>query len=151
MNISTPKMLRDWIKVLSNKVEELSHINEQKDQIIEQQKAQIRRLQGLPAKPVFDSKDKTSELSDSDDDDDDDTPENKMKRRRQAAAKKSRRKKKDLKIDEAKKICVDPDDIDSTFSYKGTRKVLIQDLLFKRNNIEFELEKYYSSKYNKTV
>lgn len=145
IDVASPKSLKNWI-------EELLQINEQKDKIIEQQQAQIRRLQGLPAKPIFDSKDKTSELEDSDDhDDDDDTPENKMRKRRKAAAKKPRRKKKDLKIDETRKISVSPDDIDSTFSYKGSRKVPVQDILFRRNNIEFELEKYYSKTNGKTV
>ena len=144
IDVASPKSLRNWI-------EELLYQNEQKDQIIEQQKAQIRRLQGLPAKPVFNSKDKTSELDNESDDDDDDTPEDKMKKRRKAAAQKPRRKKKDFKIDQTKKIPVSKNDLDSSYVSKGSRKVIIQDILFNRNNIEFELERFYSSIHKKTI
>jgi hypothetical protein len=41
--------------------------------------------------------------------------------------------------------------LDSTFEYKGKRRVIVQDILFQRNNICFELEKYYSSEHHKTV
>jgi hypothetical protein len=41
--------------------------------------------------------------------------------------------------------------MDSSYKYKGTRKVIIQDILFQRNNIEFELEKFYSKKHRHTV
>jgi hypothetical protein len=150
ISLSTPKMLRDWVSVLLNKVEEVEHdkkVLEEKNEIL---KAQVRQLQGLPAKPKFNSADKTSEL-DKDNDDDDDTPENKMRKRRKKAAQKKRRKKKDLIIDKTKKLIVNPDDLDSTFEYKGTRKVIVQDIIFHRNNIEFELEKFYSKEHGKTV
>lgn len=150
IQISTPKMLHDWIAVLLNKVEEVEERSNKQAQEIERLEAQVRKLQVLPAKPKFDSTDKTSEL-DSEDDDDDDTPEDKMKQRRKKAAQKSRRKKKDLQIDVSKKLNVNPDDLDATFEYKGSRKVVVQDILFQRNNIEFELEKFYSKEYAKTL
>ena len=46
---------------------------------------------------------------------------------------------------------MNPDELDASFEYKGTRKVIVQDLLFQRNNIEFELEKFYSKEHGKTV
>ena len=152
MEISTPSMLREWLKTLMNKVEELTQSNQQYQIENERLKAKIRDLQGLPSKPKFASKDKTFDLDkDDDSDDDDDDKKKKMKKKRQDAARKPRRKKDDLEIDETKKVAVDSDLLDSTFDYKGERKVVVQDLIFRRNNIAFLLEKFYSSEHGKTV
>jgi hypothetical protein len=136
-------MLKDWIKALGNKVEELEFSVQSKDKIIEQLEAENRRLKGLPAKPQF--ADKTTELEgkESDDKDKDKKPN--------PGKGHPRRKKHDLAIDLTKQCEVNPDDLDSTYDYKGTRKVIVQDILFQRNNICFELEKYYSAEYQKTV
>ena len=67
MEISTPSMLREWLKRLMNKVEELRNSNQQYQKEVEKLKAENRKLQGLPAKPKFDSKDKTSDLDKNDD------------------------------------------------------------------------------------
>lgn len=148
-------MLRGWVDALVNKVEELEHEKKAMTDKIVRLEAQVRKLQGLPAKPHFDPKDKTSELDKDDEDEDDDdsegSPKNKTGKKRSDAAKKSRRKKKDLAIDVTKKLSVCPDDLDATFEYKGTRKVVVQDILFQRNNIAFELEKFYSREHGKTV
>lgn len=152
LNLSTPKNLYDWVTALLNKVEQVEHDKKVLEEKIERLEAQNRILQGLPAKPKFNSTDKTSELdSDDEDDSDEDSPEDKMKKRRKKAAKKDRRKKKDLKIDITKKMSVDSSDLDSTFEYKGVRQVIVQDILFQRNNIAFELEKFYSKDHRKTV
>jgi len=125
-------MLKDWIKALGNKVEELEFSVQSKDKIIEQLEAENRRLKGLPAKPQF--ADKTTELEgkESDDKDKDKKPN--------PGKGHPRRKKHDLAIDLTKQCEVNPDDLDSTYDYKGTRKVIVQDILFQRNNICFELE-----------
>lgn len=36
-------------------------------------------------------------------------------------------------------------------SIKGTRQVVVQDIIFQRNSIAFELEKFYSKEHGKTV
>jgi hypothetical protein len=151
INLSTPPMLHKWIATLVNKIEEVEQEKKVLKEKVERLEAQNRQLQGLPAKPKFDSKDKTSELDSEDDDDDDETPNDKMKRKRKRAAQKKRRKKKDLIIDKTTKLSVNPDELDASFEYKGTRKVIVQDLLFQRNNIEFELERFYSKEHGKTV
>ena len=160
LELSAPKVLKTWVEQLLDKVENLSDDNIKKDSKINRLEAEIRKLKNLPAKPKFDSSDKTSEL-DKDDEPEpdsgtkkkkkDETPDERMRRLRKAAAKRERRKKKDLKIDLTKKLEVKSEDIDGTFEYKGTRKVVVQNILFQRNNIEFELEKYYSKEYRKTV
>lgn len=151
MELSTPKMLRDWLRTLMDKVEELSQLNREQSEQINRLEAQIKKLQGLPAKPKFNSNDKTSDLDAEDDEDDDDSSDGKKGKKRKKAAQKNRRKKKDLIIDIKKKLAVNPDELDATFEYKGTRKVVVQDILFQRNNIQFELEKFYSKEHGKTV
>jgi hypothetical protein len=143
IDVSTPQMLKDWIKVLGNKVEELEFSVQTKDQIIERLEAENRKLKGLPAKPQF--ADKTTELEGKE-------AEGIDKEKKPNPGKgHPRRKKHDLAIDLNKQCEVNPDDLDSTFEYKGTRKVIVQDILFQRNNICFELEKYYSAEHQKTV
>ncbi len=151
LNLVSPIELKKWVQNLLNKVEEIEHDKKKQAEKIEHLEATIRRLQGLPAKPTFKAKDKTSDLDNDDNDDDDDDKKKKMKKRRSDAAKKKRRKKKDIKIDVTKKLKVNSSDLDATFEYKGTRKVIVQDILFQRNNIAFELEKYYSKEYGRTV
>lgn len=144
-------MLHDWVVALLNKVKEVEYDKKNLEEKNERLEAQVRKLQGLPAKPKFNATDKTSELDSDDNDDDDDSPEDQTKKRRKKAAQKKRRKKKDLKVDITKNMSVNSDDLDSTFEYKGVRKVIVQDILFQRNNIAFELEKFYSKEHGKTV
>jgi len=135
---------------LKNWIEELLQINDQHSEKIERLEAQIRKLQGLPSKPKFKTKDKTSDLDDDDDSGNGKSGGEKPNKRKDAAGK-NRRKKKELEVDLKEKIKVSPSELDATFQYKGTRKVVVQDILFQRNNIEFELEKYYSKEHGKTV
>lgn len=144
-DMATPKKLKEWIGVLSDKVEELTHSNHQQHQKIIELEAQIRKLKGLTSKPEF--KDKTSEF----DKEDDDNKKKSTSKKRSDAAKKERRKKKDLEIDKVERIVVPKDDLDSSFKYKGTRRVVVQDINFNRNNIAFDLEKYHSKKLGKTI
>jgi hypothetical protein len=142
----TPDFLREWIKKLVDKIETIEHEKKLLQQKIDEQDAEIRRLKGLPAKPVFNASDKTSDL------DKEEKPTDTAKEKKPNPGKgKPRRKKKDLKIDITKKVEVNTSELDATFDYKGTRQVIVQEILFQRNNIAFELEKFYSKEYGKTV
>jgi pantothenate kinase type III len=143
---ASPKMLKDWIRNLLQKIEE-NEINISKVEAEnEALKNKIRRMQGLSTKPKFSkSKDKTSDLETEDDNDDDGKA--KTSNKRKDAAKKNRKTKKDIHIDKKEKITVDREMLDESFIYKGTRKVIVQELLFQSNNIEFEIERYYSPEF----
>lgn len=143
---ASPKMLKDWIRNLLQKIEE-NEINISKVEAEnEALKNKIRRMQGLSTKPKFSkSKDKTSDLETEDDNDDDGKA--KTSNKRKDAAKKNRKTKKDIHIDKKEKITVDREMFDESFIYKGTRKVIVQELLFQSNNIEFEIERYYSPEF----
>jgi hypothetical protein len=144
----TPDFLRDWIKKLVDKIETVEHEKKLLQEKNEQLEAEIRRLKGLPAKPVFNASDKTSDLDKEDASQDNSTEGEKKPNPGKG---KPRRKKKDLKIDITKKVEVNASELDATFEYKGTRQVIVQEILFQRNNIAFELEKFYSKEYGKTV
>lgn len=106
--------------------------------------AEIRKLKGLPGKVQF-AEDKTTELEGKEEE------SNGKENKPNPGKGHPRRKKHDLAIDLTKRCEVNPDDVDGTFEYKGTRKVIVQDILFQRNNICFELEKNYSAEHLKTV
>ena len=142
----TPDFFKEWIKKLVDKIETVEHEKKLLQQKNDQLEAEIRRLKGLPAKPVFAATDKTSDL-----DKEDKNSDSEKEKKPNPGKGKPRRKKKDLKIDVTKKLAVSTLEIDATFEYKGTRKVVVQDILFQRNNIAFELEKFYSKEYGKTV
>lgn len=153
MDLATPKNLRELVDSLLNRNEEITHINNKKDEKIKRLESEIRKLKGLPAKPDFSPKDKTTDL----DDEDEDPPKNdedkkkKTSKKRSDAVKKNRRGKKDLEVDDTKRMKVAPSLLNPNYQYKGIRKVVVQDINFERNNICFELEKYYSKQDNKTI
>lgn len=138
---ATPQLLKDWIRSLANKLQETESELADANKEIERLNNKIKKLQGLPTKPKFKKKDKTSDLeSKADDQGDDPCSRNKRKE----AAKKNRAKKKELKIDQKKKISIDASMLDESFINKGSRKVVIQEINFSSNNMEFELERYWS-------
>lgn len=153
LDLATPKNLRELVDNLLNRNEELTQINNQNLEKIKRLEAENRKLKGLPVRPEFSPKDKTSDL----DDEDEDPPKNdedKKKRtgkKRSDAAKKNRRGKKDLEVDDIKRVKVDASLLTPNYQYKGIRKVIVQDINFERNNICFELEKYYSADDNQTI
>lgn len=144
---STPTFLKKWIRNLANEIESLkSELRESKKEV-QSLKDKIKKLQGLPPQPKFSSaKDKTTELEEKDKSDDDDNNSGTKRNKRKDAAKKKRSKKKDLHIDKKEIMKVDPSKLDSSFVNKGSRKVIIQELKFDSNNIEFELQRYWSPK-----
>lgn len=142
---SLPESVRTWIKGIVNEYEKSQHEKKILADENERLKAEIRKLKSLPAKPTFSASDKTSDL------DKEDKSKDEKDKKENPGKGVPRRKKHELAIDLTKQCEVNPDDLDSTFEYKGTRKVVVQDILFQRNNICFELEKYYSAEHGKTV
>jgi hypothetical protein len=69
-------------------------------------------------------------------------------RRKQPKKRKPRSRK--IEVDRTEQCAVDRSDLPDDARYKGTETVVIQDLLFKRDNVAFEREKYYSPSLGKT-
>ena len=75
------------------------------------------------------------------------TPE---KERWKKKKRKKSRKLNRIKIDDTKKCNVDPEILPADAQFKGYKEVVVQDIVFKPNNIKFLKEVYYSPAENKT-
>ena len=93
---------------------------------------EIRRLKGEKKKPKIKPAN-TSDLN----------PKPKKPR-------KNKPKKKNIEIDEKIEVDVDKSILPKDAKYVGTRKVVIQEMIIKRRNIEFTLKRYYSKELGKT-
>jgi hypothetical protein len=134
-----PEKTRMLVQHLCNIIEtlyiKLNKIEAENKQL----KDEINKLKGEQGKPKF--KPKTNP-----------TPKNEhnqIKRIENKNEWKKSSKKENLKIDEVKEIKYEgllPKDAIN----KGTRSVIIQDIIVKTNNIEYKLETYYSPSENKT-
>lgn len=57
---------------------------------------------------------------------------------------KKKGKKDDIKIDREERCPVDKDALPSDAEYKGTREVVIQNIIIKTDNVKFQIERWYS-------
>jgi hypothetical protein len=140
LGVFSPQKIKELLLKLLDDNSILKKENSDLKSKLEAAEDQLRRLQGEKPKPKFSdpkNKDRTSDKP---------KPEEKDKKDRSP-----RRQKSDLEIDQKIPVPAPEDKLDASFEYKGTRDVIIQEIEFKRNNICFELEKYYSSVLGKTV
>lgn len=145
LDFLTPQGLKDIIKNLQDRVNgllndnsELNASNEALKKKNEELENRIRQLLGEKPKPNF-SEDKNKDR----------TADKQNKKDKNPGS--PRRKKIDLEVDKTQLIPAPTDLLDSTFEYKGTRKVIIQEIAFNRENICFEIERFYSAKYGRVV
>lgn len=142
----TPQGLKDIINNLQGRISDLMNDNSElhvenedlkkKNQELENR---LRVLLGEKPKPHFEANSKNK----------DQTSDRKKKENKGNKA--TRRKKEEIEIDKTQFIPAPTGQLDSTFEYKGTRKVVIQEIAFDRQNICFEIERFYSSEYGKVV
>lgn len=146
LDFITPKGLKDIINNLQDRINgllndnsELHSQNEKLKKKNEELENRMRQLLGEKPKPDFSNghnKDRTAPKS-----------KNKPNKKPRSA----RRKKVDLEIDKTIIATVSPNLLDSTFEYKGRRKVIIQEIAFNRENICFEIERFYSPEQGKVI
>jgi FtsZ-binding cell division protein ZapB len=145
LDFITPQGLKDIIKNLQERINdllndnsELNASNEALKKKNEELENRIRLLLGEKPRPDFSgekNKDRTAGKHKNKDNKD----------------RSPRRKKLDLQIDKTQFIAAPAGLLDSTYEYKGTRKVIIQEMAFNRENICFEIERFYSSEYGRVV
>lgn len=144
LDFLTPQGLKDIINNLQDRIQgllndnsELHAANESLKKKNEELENRMRQLLGEKDKPEFSkgkSKDRTA-----------------PKRKDDKKPRSPRRKKMDLEIDKTIVLSVPPERLDSTYVHKGKRRVIIQEIAFNRENICFEIERYYSSEHGKVV
>ena len=64
---------------------------------------------------------------------------------------KKKDKKKNLDIDKTISLDIDEKDLPSDAKFVGTREVVIQEMIIKRNNIKFIIQRYYSKIFGKVI
>ena len=135
-DFNDPEAVKAILRHLCNLVEALYHENLTLKEENQKLKDQINRLKGEKGKPDIKPKSPPKK----------DEPDKKPKQKKKW---KKRSKLDRVKIDDTKKIKYEgtlPDDA----QHKGYRSVVIQDIIITTNNIEFQLERFYSPSEGKT-
>jgi len=135
-DFNDPEAVKAILNHLSNLVEALYQENLALKAENQRLKDEINRLKGEKGKPDIKPKSPPKK----------DEPDKKPKQKKKW---KKRSKLDRVKIDDTKKIKYEgslPDDA----HYKGYRSVVVQDIIIKTNNIEFQLERFYSPSEGKT-
>jgi len=135
-NLKTPDLdsLIRIITELTTRIHNLEEENQELKDLIQNLKDEIRRLKGEKGRPVI-----KSSLPDN-------SPTEKKKRR----SRKWNKSKKTITITRREHLPINKELLPKDARYKGTRRIVIQDLRIEPDNVEFELERYYSARERKT-
>jgi len=108
--------------------------NQELKNLIQTIKDKIRRLKGEKGRPTI----KPS------------LPDDPPSAKKQQRSKKWKKSKKTITITRRVRLPISKERLPKDARYKGTRRIVIQDLCMEPDNIEFELERYYSLRERKT-
>lgn len=134
--------IRAAFGILLNLVETLSAENEELRKTNQTLKDEINRLKGEQGKPSIRPQKKDKDNHSSEDD---------RKKRKKKKPKNKRSKKKNVvKVDRSIVCKVDPAELPPDAECKGYKPIVIQDIIIKTDNIEFQREVYYSPSLKKT-
>ena len=134
--------ISDTINLLFQLIEEL-HINNEKLKTENQKlRDEINLLKGEQGKPNIPSSKKKQKG--------DISSENERKKQEPPKPKKSKSKKHKIKIDRTEICTVDLTDLPDDVEFKGYQTVVVQGIIIKTDNVEYQKEVYYSSFLNKT-
>jgi Transposase IS66 family len=122
---------RQMFICLMNAVETLSAKLAEKDELIQQLRDEINRLKGEQSKPKIKAANPAPDLSS-------------HKDRRESTSHHKSSKQDKIPIDREKVLQVDRSQLPEDAVFKGYQDVVIQDIVFRTNNILFRKEKYYS-------
>ena len=132
------KKIKELVKDLAEKLESANQKNEEQKEEIKELKSRMRDLIGEQKLPEFKSKKpKTSKERD---------PNKEYKEPKEKGSGRGKRGKKNyrVKIDREEKLEIDKTTLPEDAQFKGHRKVIIQDIEFRTDNIQFLIPRYYS-------
>ena len=135
INFEDKEAVRELILRLLNTVEQLAQSNQDLRKENQQLKDEINRLKGEKGKPKIRSNNPEYQA---------DAPKEVPKRWHKES------KKPKIKIDRTEYIKIDKSILPPDAKHNGYRQVIRQDIKFETDNIEFRLERYYSTSLKKT-
>jgi Transposase IS66 family len=135
INFEDKEAVRELILRLLNTVEQLAQSNQDLRKENQQLKDEINRLKGEKGKPKIRSNNPEYQA---------DAPKEAPKRWHKES------KKPKIKIDRTEYIKIDKSILPPDAKHNGYRQVIRQDIKFETDNIEFRLERYYSTSLKKT-
>jgi hypothetical protein len=138
IDFNNHEFLQNLIKVLFNVIESQSQIIENQKKENQSLKDEINRLKGEKGKPKFSPNVPEKE-------EDIQSPSVEKKKNWSKTAKKPR-----IKIDRTEVKYVDKSILPPDAEHKGYRTVIVQNIKFATDNIEYHLERYYSASEKKT-
>lgn len=142
INLSTLKdNIKSALLALINLIEELSSENRRLKDEVQRLRDENNRLKGEQGKP--DIKANTCKNNDI-------SSEKYRKKKSGKKNRKKRSKNSNIKIDRTQRCAVDKDILPDDAVFKGYKRVIVQDIQIKTDNVEFEKEIYYSPSLNKT-
>lgn len=122
------------INELTTRIQNLEEENQELKNLIQAMKDEIRRLKGEKGQPAI----KPS------------LPNDLPAEKKQRQSKKWKKSKKTITITRRERLPINKELLPEDARYKGTRRIIIQDLRVEPDNVEFELERYYPVKERKT-
>ncbi len=137
--IVDPNMRRCMVGLL-NIVQQLSAENARLREENQKLKDEIARLKGDPGRPDIKPSVKTGDIS-----------SEKQREKNREKRKRSKGRSKRVAIDRTERCVVDPSVLPEDAEYKGTETTVIQDVVFLRDNVAFEREKYWSPSLGKII
>ena len=139
--LSLKDNIKSAVLALINLIEELSSENRRLKDEIQRLRDENNRLKGEQGKP--DIKANTRKR-------DDISSEKNRKKKSGNKKRKQRRKNNRIKIDRTEECSIDKDVLPDDAEFKGYKRVIVQDITIKTDNVEFKKEIYYSPSLNKT-
>src|SRR2546428_1384902 len=129
--------VRQVVLYLMNLVEKLSAKVQEQAEEIQRQRDEINRLKGEQGKPKIKANKPAPDLSSE-------------KERRESKSHLKAKKQAEIRIDRVEVVQVDHERLPQDVEFKGYEEVIIQDIDFRTENIQFRKEKYSSPSHQRT-
>jgi hypothetical protein len=129
--------LRHVVITLMNLVENLTAKVQEQAEEIQRLRNENHRLKGEQGKPNIKPKTPTSAFSSE-------------KERRESKAHHKAKKHAQIRIDRVEIVTIDPEQLPDDAQFKGYDDVIVQDVVFRTENVRFRKEKYYSPSHKRT-